>query len=69
MNEVIQTTEEQLEILDARTAEPRARGILSGMGIENEQQDESLKKLSGGNDTKYLRFLLKLTFLVDHSQV
>ena len=40
MNEVIQTTVEQLEILDARIAEPRAREILSGMGIEQQDQLE-----------------------------
>jgi len=39
---------ERLDALDISTAEKRARDILTGMGIAAEQQDESLKKLSGG---------------------
>jgi ATPase subunit of ABC transporter with duplicated ATPase domains len=39
---------ERLDALDIATAEKRARDILTGMGIAAEQQDESLKKLSGG---------------------
>ena len=39
---------EKLDALEIATAEKRARDILTGMGIATEQQDESLKKLSGG---------------------
>ena len=48
VQDLIQNIVEKLDALKISTAEARAREILAGMGITNEQQNESLKKLSGG---------------------
>ena len=48
IQDLIQKIVEKLDALEISTAEARAREILAGMGIQQEQQNESLKKLSGG---------------------
>ena len=44
----LQAVTDELEAIDAASAEPRARKILSGLGFDTTMQDRATKKFSGG---------------------